>query len=167
MSRKREILVNGFTILELLITLAITGLLLAAVAAAFNASVKSHTQNQALIKAIGASQAALSRITTQLRCAEAVDSNSPANECGLITDTGDDITYRYNSTDKKVYLIDNTAGTSNVLCDNVTFMTFQKETATDEGTTYVKNVQIKMTIAIGKAERTVSAAAVIRRNLPH
>jgi hypothetical protein len=46
-------------------------------------------------------------------------------------------------------------------------MTFQKETATDGGTTYVKNVQIKMTVAIGNAERTVSAAAVIRRNLPH
>ena len=168
MSQKKQNFCNGFTIVELLITLAITGLLLAAVAAAFNASVKSHTQNQALIKAINASQSALSRITTQLRCAEAVDPNSPANECTLITPAGDNITYQYNSADKKLRLVDNSSANSYVLCDNVTEMTFTKATGINElGQTYVKSVQISMTVVIGSAERKVSAAAVVRRNMQH
>ena len=46
-------------------------------------------------------------------------------------------------------------------------MNFIKNTAFNEDWgTYVKSVQISMTVASGDIERTVSAAAVIRRNLP-
>lgn len=168
MSQKKQNFCNGFTIVELLITLAITGLLLSAIAVAFNASVKSHTQNQALIKAINASQIALSRITTQLRCAKAVEINSPQNECTLITPDNDIITYQYDSSDKKLYLINDSPDSPYVLCDNVTEMTFTRATGIDDlGQTYVKSVQISMTVVIGSTERKISAAAVIRRNLQH
>ena len=52
-----------------------------------------------------------------------------------------------------------------LLCDNVTAMTFTKDTATEEAVTYVKSVQISMTVVSGDVEKTISAAAVVRRNL--
>ncbi|MHC4462680.1 MAG: PulJ/GspJ family protein [Planctomycetota bacterium] len=154
---------HAFTIAELLIALAITGLLLAAVAVAFNASVRNYSDNEDIFKTINSARQALSRITKQLRTADAVDPNSPDNECSLITAGGDDITYRYNNADNKLYLDSNS--NSYVLCDNVTAMTFTKDTATVDAVTYVKSVQISMTVVSGNDQRTVSAAAVIRRNL--
>jgi len=154
---------NGFTIAELLLALAITGLLLAAVAVAFNASIINYRENEDAFKTINSARQALFRITSQLRTANAVDPNSPDNECALITAGGDDITYRYNNGDNKLYLDSN--GNSYVLCDNVTAMTFTKDTAVEETTIYVKSVQISITVVSGNVQRTVSAAAVVRRNL--
>jgi len=156
---------SAFTIAELLIALAITGLLLAAVAVAFNASIINYRENEDIFKTINSARQALCRITNQLRTANAVDPNAPANECTLITAAGEDITYQYNNGDNKLYLIDNSSGSSYTLCDNVTAMTFTKDTATQDSITYVKSVQISITVQSGNDQRTVSAAAVIRKNL--
>lgn len=59
----------GFTIAELLLALAITALLLAAVAAAFNASVINYRENERIFRTINSARQALSRITSQLRTA--------------------------------------------------------------------------------------------------
>ncbi len=155
----------AFTIAELLLALAIMGLLLAAVAVAFNASIINYGENEDVFKTINSARQALFRITSQLRTANAVDPCAPGNECSFFTAGGDDITYRYNSGDNKLYLIDNSAALSYVLCDNVTAMTFTKNTAVEDATIYVKSVQISMTVESGNIQRTVSAAAVIRRNL--
>jgi prepilin-type N-terminal cleavage/methylation domain-containing protein len=154
---------SGFTIVELLVALAIASILLAAVATAFNASIINYRENEDIFKAINSARGALLRITSQLRTADAVDPTSPANECTLITASGDDITYQYNNGDNKLYLIDNLSGSSYVLCENVTAMTFTK-TPTDDGTD-CKSVQISITVVRGNAQRKISAAAVIRRNL--
>ena len=105
MKRVRNI--NGFGIVELLIALAITALLLAAVAVAFNASIMNYCENEDIFKAVNSARQALYRVTTQLRTATAVDPCSPINECTFITAGGEDITYRYDSGDSKLYLIDN------------------------------------------------------------
>lgn len=159
-------IVRGFTIVEMLLALAVTAFLLVAVAVAFNSSVMNYQENENIFKVVNSSRQAMCRITTQLRTANAVDPNAPSNECTLITASGDDITYRYNSGDNKLYLItnDDLSDSDYVLCDNVTAMTFQNNTVT-EGITYVKSVQISMTVISGNAQRTVSAAAVVRRNL--
>lgn len=156
--------INGFSVIELLIALAITAMLLAAVAVAFNASIKNYCENEDIFKAVNSARQALYRITTQLRTATAVNPSSPANECAFITAGGEDITYRYNSTDGKLYLITNINGQEFVLCDNVKSMSFIK-TLTDDGLD-CKSVQISMTVEIDEnIERTVSGAVVIRRNL--
>jgi len=155
----------GFTIVELLLALAITGLLLAAVAVAFNASIINYQENEDIFKTINTARQALFRITSRLRTADAVDPNSPDNECALITAGGEDITYQYNNADNKLHLIDNSSGSDYVLCDNVIAVTFKKDTTTEDSMTYVKSVQISMTVESGNVERMVSAAAVIRRNL--
>jgi prepilin-type N-terminal cleavage/methylation domain-containing protein len=157
----------GFTIVELLIALAITGILMAAVAVAFNAAVINCRENEDIFAVVNSARQAMHRVTAQLRTAEAVDPNSPASECALITCDGDDITFRYDSNDAKLYLVTNDVTTDSdyVLCDNVTAMTFAKETAVEESVTYVKDVRITMTVARGNVEKTVSAGAAIRRNL--
>jgi len=155
----------GFTIVELLLALAIASILLAAVATAFNASIINYRENEDIFKAINSARGALLRITSQLRTADAVDPNSPANECTLITAGGDDVTYQYNNGDNKLYLIDNLSGSSYVLCDNVTAMSFAKDTVIIESIEKVRSVQVSITVARGNAQRKISAAAVIRRNL--
>jgi len=158
---------TGFTIVELLLALAMASILLAAVATAFNASIINYRENEDIFKAINSARGALLRITSQLRTADAVDPNSPANECTLITAGGDDITYQYNNGDNKLYLItnNNLSDPDYVLCDNVTAMTFTKDTVVIESIEKVRSVQVSITVARGNAQRKISAAAVVRRNL--
>jgi len=151
---------RGFTIVELLIALAITGILLAAVAVAFNASIINYTENQNIFKAINSARQALSRITTEVRTARMVDPNNDPTCCRVWCADGSIVTYRYESGEgkQKLYLNDH------VLCDNVAAMTFKKDEGTPP-TGDVKSVQISMTVAIGDVRQTVTAAAVVRRNL--
>ena len=154
---------NGFGLVELLIALAITALLLVAVAVAFNASVMSYSQNEDMFKAVNSARQALVRITTQLRTGYLVDPCAPSNECSFYTAGGEDITYRYNAAENKLYLVTNDDLTDSdyVLCDNITSMSFVK-TPTDDGSD-TKSVQISITVSSGDVRQTVTSAAVIRR----
>jgi len=158
---------SGFTIVELLVALAIASILLATVATAFNASIINYRQNEEMFKVINSARQSLFRLTSQLRTADAVDPTSPVNECTLITAGGDDITYRYNNADNKLYLItnDDLSDPDYVLCDNVTAMTFTKDTVIIESIEKVRSVQVSITVACGNVQKKISAAAVIRRNL--
>ena len=158
---------SGFTVVELLLALAIASILLATVATAFNASIINYRQNEDIFKVINSARQSLFRITSQLRTADAVEPSAPVNECTLITAAGDDITYQYNNGDNKLYLItnDDLSDPDYVLCDNVTAMTFTKETVIIESIEKVRSVQVSITVASGNVERKISAAAVIRRNL--
>ncbi len=163
MSDKTTKLGAGFTIVELLIALAITGLLLAAVAVAFDASITNYHENEDIFKAINSARQALFRITNQLRTGYAVDPNALNNECSFFTADGQDITYEYRGTDDKLYLVTNSDGQEYVLCENVISMSFIK-TLVDDGSD-CKSVQISMTVQSGNTQQTVSTAAVIRKNL--
>lgn len=158
---------GGFTIVELLIALAIASMLLASIAVAINASIINYRENEDMFKAINSARQALLRITNHIRTADAADHTSPVNECTLIAANGDDITYRYDNTDNKLYLITNYDSTDPdyVLCENVTAMTFTKQTFVEDTVTKVRSVQVSITVVQGNAERKISAAAVIRRNL--
>jgi len=152
---------------ELLIALAISGILLASIAVAINASAINYRENENMFKTVNSTRQALFRMTTQLRTADAVDPNASTNQCSMITADGDDITYLYNNGDNKLYLITNDDLTDSdyVLCDNVTAMTFTKNTVIEDAMIKVKSVQITITVQIGNTQRTISSAAVIRRNL--
>jgi len=154
---------TGFTMVELLLALAIAGVLLAAVAVAFNASATNYRENEEIFKTINCARQALFRMTSQLRTADAVDPCAPSNECTLMTPTNENITYRFNSADNKLYL--DTNGNSYVLCDHVMAMTCTKDAILEDTIWKVKSVQISLTVASGDMERTIAAAAVVRRNL--
>ena len=124
-------------------------------------------ENEDIFRSMNSARQAMFRITSQLRTANAVDPNSPVNECALITAGNEDLTYRYDSSDDKLYLItnDDLSDSDYVLCDNVVAMTFTKSTATEGAVTYVKSVQISLTVESGSVQRKVASAAVVRRNL--
>jgi prepilin-type N-terminal cleavage/methylation domain-containing protein len=154
----------GFSIVELLIALAISALLLTAIAVAFNGSVKNYQENEDLYRAINNARQALFRITTQLRTGNLINPDDPDNRCSFFTADNKDITYEYRTADKKLYLVTNydTSDSDYVLCDNVTAMSFIK---TPTGTGDCKSVQISMTVQINGVPKTLSAATVIRKNL--
>jgi prepilin-type N-terminal cleavage/methylation domain-containing protein len=153
----------GFTIVECLIGLAISAILLTAVAVAFNASVINYGENEQMYQTINNTRQALTRMTSQLRTGHTIDPSAAANRCNFFTATNEDISYLFNSTDRKLYLITNSDGHQYVLCSNVTAATFTK-TPTDDGMD-CKSVQISLTVCTGDFQRTLAAAAVIRRNL--
>jgi prepilin-type N-terminal cleavage/methylation domain-containing protein len=152
----------GFTIAELLIALAVMGILLAAVAVAFNASFTNYRENEDIFKSINKARQALYRMTSQIRTGDNFNPEDPNNRCSFFTADNEDITYEYRNADKKLYLITNNNGNEYVLCNNVTSMSFIKNPTGDGD---VKSVQISMTVASGDTQRTISAAAVIRKNL--
>jgi prepilin-type N-terminal cleavage/methylation domain-containing protein len=157
----------AFTLVEVLLALAISAMLLAAVAAAFNASAVNYRENEDIFKTINNARQALFRMTSQLRTANGVDPYAPGNECTLMTANNEDITYRFNSGDGKLYLITNydLSDADYVLCENVVAMTCTKNAVLVESSLEVKSVQISITVSSGSRQRTVSAAAVVRKNL--
>lgn len=155
----------GFTIVELLLALAITALLLTAAAVAFDASLTNYRENENIFKTINNARQALCRITNQLRSG-IVDPNaaySSEDLCKFDCADGSKIMYRYDSNDNKLYLRDLDTAKDYVLCENVTAMTFKKDNNTPTGD--VKSVQISMTVESGNIQRTFPAAVVIRRIL--
>ena len=162
---------TGFTLIELLLDLAITAILLTAVALAFNASVINYRENEDMFKAINSARQSLFRITSQLRTAKLVDDTAPLNECSMRTAADENITYRYDNTARVLYLITNDDATDAdyVLCSNVNSVTFTKDVFVEviDGVPMVKvkSVQIAISVASDGVEKKLAAAAVVRRNL--
>ena len=155
---------KGFTLVELLLALAISALLLTAVATAFNASVITYRQNREIYQTLNNARQALLRMTTQLRTGYDVEPADPATQCSFFTSDGQDITYEYRSDpNNQLVLITNADGQEYVLCENVTGLSFTK-TATTAGDD-CKSVRISMTVRIEDHVQTLSTAVVIRRNL--
>ncbi len=153
----------GFTFVEILVSLLVTAMLITAVAIAFNASVKNYNMNEHVFKAVNKARQALTMITTQLRTAKGVETISPSNECTFRSDANEDITYQFNSSQNKLYVIKDTG--TYLLCDGVTDMTFTTSTGVCGPYVCVKSVQISMTVTSGDVQKTFSAAVVIRKNL--
>jgi len=163
---------DGFTLVEVLLSLAILGMLLAAVALAFNASAVNYSENEAMFKAMNTARQALLRITTEIRTAQDValigtgpgDDPLDNSQCSMHTPDGRDITYRYDSGDNTLYLDDNLASSSYVMCENVTAMTFERAYVPDDPSA-VRSVCISITVAADGLSQTLATAAVVRRNL--
>jgi len=160
----RDKFAAGFTMVELLLAFAITALLITAAAVAFNASVMNYKENEDIFRATNSARQSLSRITSQLRTG-LVDPNSISdpNRCKLLCSDGSTVTYRYDPDDNTLYQLNHGTGAENVLCENVTAMSFEKDI--DASTGDVKSVQISMTVECDNIHRTVAAAAVIRKVL--
>ncbi len=154
---------RGFTIVECLIGLAISAILLAAVAAAFSASLTNYRENEATYEMINGARQALTRMTSQLRTGHSVQTMEATTQCSFFTAANEDITYLFRSADKKLYLRMNATSQEYVLCSNVVNAAFTR-TLTD-GALDCKSVQISLTVENGGRQQTLSAAAVMRQNL--
>lgn len=168
---------RGFTIVELLIGLAITAMLLTALGAAFSASLTNYSENEHMFWTINSARQALTRMTSEIRTAGYFDESAvplptwygvahnaaPSNQCTLYLPNHELITYEFRSADKKLYLVKNATNQRYVLCDNVTNATF---TTTSDNAFDTTSVQISLTVQDGTFQRTLSAAAVLRRIPP-
>ncbi len=154
----------GFTLVEILIAVALLALLMAAVGVAVHASAVNYKANENIFKAMSTARQAMTRITCDLRTATAILGTDPSNQCSMITADNRDITYRFNSADNTLYLDINSGANagSYVLCRNVSAMTFTRTPATGDP---ARNVRISMTVTVGGVSQTVVSAAVIRRNM--
>lgn len=167
---------NGFTLIEVMMSLVILAVLMTAVAFAFDASVTNYQANKGIYQTVNTGRQTLLRITNDLRSAQAValiGGDDPDNtQVSLVTNTGNNITYRYDSTDNTLYYVDNATGTPYTLCDNVTSATFDRtEEQIDLGGTIgmiwlVRDVRIVLTVTddAGKVSKKLAAATLIRKN---
>ena len=152
---------TGFTLVEVLMSLAISALLLTSLAIAFNASATSYQENQATVEVVSNARQALVRMTTQLRTGSGIVFTESNTKCTFNTSDGTSISYEYSSADNKLYL--ESGGSDKLLCQNVTSMSFTG--ALTAATTDYKSVQISMTVQSGNVQYPLCAAVVIRKNL--
>ena len=160
---------GGFTIAEMLVALAVMAMLLTAVAVAFNASAINYDENKDMFDAINMGRQAMMRITNQLRTAKAVElpTNEANTRCSFVAADDANIRFCYHSDAKTVYLHPLAGGhptAYHVLCRDVTSLTFSR-TVVAGSPSYVKNVQISMTITVGGQRQTINSAVVLRKTL--
>ncbi len=159
---------SGFTLVELLISVTLSALLLTAVAVALRASFASYQVTRDMSRASETALHALSRISTELRTASAVARTEPNSQCTFITIHGRDITYRFDDSSQRLYLVtnDDSGDVDYIVCNNLTQAVFSKVTAFDELLVeYVRSVQISLTVTVGGYSGTFSSAVAIMRNL--
>lgn len=159
---------SGFTVVECLIGLAISAMLMTALAVALDASIVNFRENEEVFESINHARQALARMTSEIRTADGVSATAPSHQCIFFSgaDPNQLMTFEYRGAGdpndpNTLMLITN--GNAYTLCDDVTAATFTK-TPTSNGIDS-KSVQISMTVRCGGTERTLSAAAVVRRDL--
>jgi prepilin-type N-terminal cleavage/methylation domain-containing protein len=76
---------RGFTVVECLIGLAISAILLTALATAFHASVMNYGENEQMYETINNARQALTRMTSKLRTGHTIDPSAAANRCNFYT----------------------------------------------------------------------------------
>ena len=165
---------SAFTVVEVLLSLMILGMLMTAVAIAFDASVKNYKANEGIARNINLARQTLLRITNDIRTAQTVSIIGPGGDLHnsrltLTTADGQSITYRFNQPTGELFLVtnDDTTDDDYVLCRNITAMTFNRAVVPASNPPAVRNVRIVMTLndPVANTTQTLAAAAVVRRNL--
>lgn len=154
---------KGFTLVELLMALAISAFLISGLGVAFNASMSSYHVNKDTYEGLNHARLALARMTTELRTGYWIDPNASSTQCNFYNASGQDIGYDYRSDDKTIYLVTHSDNTDYVLCKDVESATFTKTPTADN--TDCQSVHIIITVKSGDIQQTFSQAVAIRRNL--
>jgi type II secretory pathway pseudopilin PulG len=182
---------RAFTIVELLLSVAILAMLMAAVAVAFDASVKNYQANESIYQTVKTGRQAMMRMISDLRSARAVNAagtvaaaadtqygviaaarglawtGDDANSCKLITAAGLAYCYRYDPGTKILHLDDNDNNVSYVLCRNVKSISFVRSYLPGTGTDpdRVQSVRITLSVSGDDVTEDLAAATVVRKNL--
>jgi hypothetical protein len=153
-----------------MISLAISAMLLTAVAAAFTASSDAIEQNDTFFRASQAARVSMTQILTEIRRANAV--NAPAGtltglkSLSMITHDSKDRTYSYDTAAQKLKLITNDVLTDPdyTLASNCTSTTFDFDTFTDAGgIKHVSRVAVTIVVKVDKNTIRLTGSAAPRR----
>jgi len=169
---------RGLSLIEILISLAITALLLVATAVAFDAALSSYRVNHDMSLVSMSTRNCLHQMTSTIRSAwndpaiDTIDVNGDGTECALVDAAGRVIIYRYDAASQELQV--NVDGGANwyVFLDNVEpiaagepVFTATAPTAGNFPAGTVGKVEIKFKTSQGQAHWSVSAAAVPRNIL--
>jgi prepilin-type N-terminal cleavage/methylation domain-containing protein len=151
-----ELKKHAFTIAEMLVALAVMGILLTAVAIAFNASAINYNENHDMFNALNSGRQAMMRMTSQLRTADVV---YPVSSSKVGFKSGSTI-LAFKLVGDTLYL-ESSADVDRTLCKNVSAINFSAT---------AKSVQMLMTIEIiredgHKHSQTITSAVVLRKAL--
>ncbi len=154
---------QGFTLVELLMALAISSLLLSGLGMAFSASMTSYTVNKDTYEGLNNARLALARMVSELRTGYWVDPNASSSQCNFYNASNQDMGYEYRPEDKTLYIVTHSDNSDYVLCRNVESAVFTKIPSEDSGD--CQSVHIDLTVASGQIEQTFSQSVAVRRNL--
>jgi len=154
---------QGFTLVELLMALAISSLLLCGLGVAFNASMTSYSVNKDTYEGQNNARLALARMVSELRAGYLVDPDASLSQCNFFNASNQDMGYDYRSDDKTLYIVTHSDNSDYVLCRNVESAVFTKIPSEDGGD--CQSVHIDLTVSSGPGEQTFSQSVAIRRNL--
>src|SRR3954454_13326000 len=140
---------RGLGLVELTLCLAVSAMLLTAVAAGTWAAVAATQANDQFVRASHMTRICMDQMTTQLRRCDSCQV-AASDRVEILTDTGRDWTYQYFPATQQLKLIMNdvTGKPAYVLANNVTAATFTADPSAD-GTKVVR-VSIVMSVQIGK-----------------
>jgi len=169
---------SGLSMVEILISLAITALLLTATAIAFDAALTSYKANHDISMVNVAARNAVHQITSTIRSAwndpdfDTIDVSDDGTECALVDSTARHIIYRYAADSQQLQMNINNGEQWYVLIDNIQpisddepFFTATYADDADFAPGTVAQVEMRFIIGHGDVTRTIAAAAVPRNIL--
>ncbi|NQV33627.1 MAG: prepilin-type N-terminal cleavage/methylation domain-containing protein [Phycisphaeraceae bacterium] len=162
---------QAFTLVELLMALAISTLLLTGLGVAFNASMVSYNVNKDTYEGLNNARLALARMVSELRTGYDIIAPGPgasSSQCDFSVDIYDEngiwvdekeITYEYRSAVKTIVTyFEGIRDPNYVLCRNVEWAEFELDL---DG----KSVHIDLTVSSGDIQQEFAQSVAIRRNL--
>jgi prepilin-type N-terminal cleavage/methylation domain-containing protein len=162
----------GFTLAELLMALAILALLMTAVGTAYKAAISSYQENEQLASVQQAARVVLSRLSSEIRTAEAVDSDT--NRLTIIPSPNpDNVTeIEYELTGGSLYYrrtVGGTTDTYEVLSADgdvaVDAFTVSREEVLRDELMVTRSVTVVLELHCGDNPFSLTASACPRRNL--
>jgi type II secretory pathway pseudopilin PulG len=156
----------GLSLAEVMISLAISAMLLTAVAAAFSASSEAIEQNDTFFRASQAARVSMTQILTEIRRANAVQVPASNKSLSMITFDNHDRTYSYDSAAQKLKLITNDILTDPdyTLASNCTSATFDADTITDAGgIKHVVRVAVTVIVKVDRNAIRLTGSAAPRK----
>lgn len=165
----------GLSLVEAMISLAITAMLLVSVSMAFTASTQVVQSNDEFFRATQAARIGLNQMLTEVRRATVIQGNATAQSVSLLTEDAEDRTYLYDPAAKKLYLYvgevaDNVRYT---LCSNVQSATFavdpvtRTDPVTGQQSVHIVRVAITMDVKCGNNHLQLSGSAAPRREVTY
>ncbi len=149
---------RGLSLIEVLISLAITATLLTAVSAAFVASSQAIEINDQFFRASQAARVSVNRIASELRkCRSGTLYGNDTLE--LITDAGEKHTYAYDAANKRLTLtIEEPVPRMHTLASNV---------ASAEFFSNGQSVSVNVMVTVGKNSVALNGSAIPRRSVAY
>lgn len=158
---------RGLSLVEVMISLAISSLLLAAVASAYHASASVIEHNDEFFRASQAARVTMNQILTEIRRCQAVQATS--SRIDMIMHDGKDRSYRYESGAKRIVLVTNdiTDDPDYALASNVIAAKFSSDSEPDPltGINRVVRITLNLTIRVNRNQVQLTGSAAPRRAL--